>query len=175
MNYNVSQRIIKLKANKRMNQLEFVKYLGIIQPTLSAYKRDITNPSIDVLQLISDKCNVSIGWLLGERYDSGYNSVSEILSVLLDVLKVINKDYSVKVCDNTISFDFSDPSGNDTENSVSAEITSFFREYAEMKEKLSSLPDKEFSDFAKDYYDMWLEKKLSYYATIPVQKTKEPQ
>ena len=168
MNYYISQRIIKLRTDRRMNQFEFAKYLGIKQPTLSAYERDVTNPSIDVLQLISDKCNVSIGWLLGERCDSGYNSVSDILSVLLDVLKVINKDCSVKVCDNTISFNFSVPSDSDTESIVSAEITSFFREYAEMKEKLSSLPDKEFSDFAKDYYDMWLEKKLAYYATIPV-------
>lgn len=173
MKNTFSERIRILRSKMNMNQFEFANYIGIKQPSLSAYERGISSPTMDGLTAIAEKCNVSLDWLCGISPRPLYETVADIISSILGIAETVDGDCSVKVCDNTISFDFSEPSGNDTKSSVSAEITSFFKEYAEMKERLSSLPDKEFSDFAKDYYDMWLEKKLAYYATMPVHTKNE--
>lgn len=168
-----SEKIQLLRRKMNLSQYEFSALIGIKQPTLSTYERGASYPSLEVLITIAEKCNVSLDWLCGISPRPLYETVADIISSILEIVETVDGDCSVKVCDNTISFDFSAPSGNDTESSVSAEITSFFKEYAEMKEKLSSLPDKEFSDFAKDYYNMWLEKKLAYYATMPVHTKNE--
>ena len=181
MNKVIGQKIKKLRLEKGLNQNEFAAAIHVTQASLSLYENGNKLPSINVLVNVAKYFNVSIDWLCDISPEllcdvnsaASCNSVSATIRSFLEVLESINKDFSVKVCDTTISFDFSAPSDNDTENSVSAEITSFFKEYAEMKKKLSSLPDKEFSDFAKDYYDMWLEKKLAYYASMPVHTKNE--
>lgn len=173
MRKEIGQKIRELRTSHKISQKELIKMLDISHASLSAYENGNKLPSLEILIKISKYFNVSLDWLCGANSKPVYDNVSDIICSMLGIMEAVNGECSVKAYDNTISFDFSAPSDNDTENSVSAEITSFFKEYAEMKEKLSSLPDKEFSDFAKDYYDMWLEKKLAYYATMPVHAKNE--
>ena len=46
-------------------QKDFTEFLGIPQPSMSAYENRKNNPTIDVLIDIADKCKVSLDWLAG--------------------------------------------------------------------------------------------------------------
>lgn len=58
-NKTVSERLKYLRSiNKK--QKEFAEFLGVPQPSMSAYENGKNNPTIDVLIDIADKCKVSL-------------------------------------------------------------------------------------------------------------------
>lgn len=57
-NKTVSERLKYLRSiNKKK---EFAEFLGIPQPSMSAYENGKNNPTINVLIDIADKCKVSL-------------------------------------------------------------------------------------------------------------------
>lgn len=54
------ERIKTLRISLGKSQKEFAEFIGIPQPSMSAYENGKNNPTIEVLVNIADKCNVSI-------------------------------------------------------------------------------------------------------------------
>lgn len=52
-----------LRSINKKTQKEFAEFLGIPQPSMSAYENGKNNTTIDVLIDIADKCNVPLDWL----------------------------------------------------------------------------------------------------------------
>lgn len=83
------ERFKALRNAMGKTQKEFSEFLGIPQPTLSAYESGRNKPTIDVVIAIANKCNVSIDWLCG-RDDSSY------LESLPDLLRFFFELYESK-------------------------------------------------------------------------------
>lgn len=58
-------KLSSLRKELGYSQKSFSDYLGIPQPSLSAYENGKNSPTIEVLINIAQKCNVSIDWLCG--------------------------------------------------------------------------------------------------------------
>lgn len=60
-----SKRLRELREKLNLSQKEFVKGLSVTAPTISAYEKKVSNPSVTVIVEIAEKYNVSTDWLLG--------------------------------------------------------------------------------------------------------------
>ncbi len=60
-----ADRLKKLRTSLQLTQAQFVNGLGITASALSAYEKNLKNPSISVAKRIAEKYNVSIDWLCG--------------------------------------------------------------------------------------------------------------
>ena len=83
------ERFKALRTAMNKTQKEFSEFLGIPQPTLSAYESGRNKPTIDVVIAIANKCNVSVDWLCG-RDDTAY------LQALPDLLRFFFELYESK-------------------------------------------------------------------------------
>ena len=63
----LSQKLKIMRNHRHMTQKDFAAYIGIPQPTLSAYENGKNNPTVDVIIEIADKCGVSLDWLCGRE------------------------------------------------------------------------------------------------------------
>lgn len=180
---SISKQLKLLRTKMNMNQYEFAKFLSIKQPTLSAYERDISNPSLDVLLMISEKCNVSLDWLCGQNVKPRYYSLADIILAFLEVKELDGFDFKLNTEKQTDSVVLTDKYScvisinGELKNSNSSTISTddsmsyvckFLYEWKNTIEQLKSLDD---AEIKKNYYHMWLEKQLEFYSTIPV-KTK---
>ncbi len=102
-------KIKHLRDVKRMNQKQFSEYLGIAQPTLSAYENNKISPNIDVLIHIADKCDVSLDWLFGRQVAPiSINSFSDIARFLFNLFEVEEMQYKIIIHgdnDNNVTSD----------------------------------------------------------------------
>ena len=79
-NKTVSERLKYLRSINKKPQKEFAEFLGIPQPSMSAYENGKNNPTIDVLIDIADKCSVSLDWLAGRSdYAFGLSSMRDFV------------------------------------------------------------------------------------------------
>lgn len=62
---SLGDRIIELRSQMHLSQIEFAKFLEIPQSTLSVYENNKATPSVNSMVLMADKCNVSLDWLTG--------------------------------------------------------------------------------------------------------------
>lgn len=177
---SISKQLKLLRTKMNMNQYEFANFLSIKQPTLSAYERDISNPSLDVLIMISEKCNVSLDWLCGQNAKPHYYTIADIILAFLEVKESDGFDFKLKTDKQTDSFILSDKyscvislngeltttnnSNVSTDNSMSY-MCKFLYEWNNTIEQLKTLDD---AEIKKNYYHMWLEKQLEFYSTIPL-------
>lgn len=60
-----SERIKELRTERGMSQSEFAKLLHTSQTCISSYEASDRTPNTEMLMIISEKCDVSIDWLLG--------------------------------------------------------------------------------------------------------------
>ncbi len=67
-------RLTEVRLKKDMNKKEFAEYLGIKYTTYNNYETGTRDPGSDFLILVSQKCNVSIDYLMGLS-DSSHSSV----------------------------------------------------------------------------------------------------
>ena len=110
-----SERLKKLRHNKKMTQIEMAEKIGVTPATLSAYETGVKSPSLSVAYDIATKNNASLDWLCGiESEGMSFDNNNEELQKELEkflyslsyLMKIglisINKDENKK--DNTISF-----------------------------------------------------------------------
>lgn len=83
-----SDRLKELRNEKGLTQAQFVDGLGITASALSAYEKNLKNPSISVAKRIAEKYNVSIDWLCGL---SDKQNDTEKLETYADVLELLLK------------------------------------------------------------------------------------
>ena len=85
-NKTVSERLKYLRSINKKTQKEFAEFLGIPQPSMSAYENGKNNPTIDVLIDIADKCKVSLDWLAGRSdYTFGLSSMKDFVLFMYEL------------------------------------------------------------------------------------------
>lgn len=86
MNKNTfSERLKLLRSSMNKTQKEFADFVEIPQPTISSYENGKNNPTIDVVNEIADKCNVSIDWLCGRNNISNLTDLSSLIKFFYDL------------------------------------------------------------------------------------------
>ncbi len=81
------ERIKTLRISLGKSQKEFAEFIGIPQPSMSAYENGKNNPTIEVLINIADKCNVSVDWLCGRQADVSLSDLSDVASFLYNLME----------------------------------------------------------------------------------------
>ncbi len=81
------ERIKTLRISLGKSQKEFAEFIGIPQPSMSAYENGKNNPTIEVLVNIADKCNVSIDWLCGRQEEVSLSDLSDVASFLYKLME----------------------------------------------------------------------------------------
>jgi len=81
------ERIKTLRISLGKSQKEFAEFIGIPQPSMSAYENGKNNPTIEVLVNIADKCNVSVDWLCGRQADVSLSDLSDVASFLYNLME----------------------------------------------------------------------------------------
>nr|DAU13540.1 MAG TPA: Repressor protein CI [Caudoviricetes sp.] len=61
-----SERLRKLREEKKISQLELAKFLNISQQALSKWEQNISQPDNNVLIILSNYFDVSVDYLLGK-------------------------------------------------------------------------------------------------------------
>lgn len=64
-NNTLGDKLQYLRKTLTFSQKDFAEFLGIPQPSLSAYENNRNSPTVDVLINIAKKCNISLDWLCG--------------------------------------------------------------------------------------------------------------
>jgi transcriptional regulator with XRE-family HTH domain len=83
----ISERIIKVRNDAGLSQVEFAKQLSLSKQTVSNYETGARQPGLDIILKISDEFNVSTDYLLGKSDYKNltaqelFNSNSNILSI----------------------------------------------------------------------------------------------
>ena len=75
----LGDRLKELRSTLNKSQKDFAEYIGIPQPSMSAYENGRNSPTIDVLVEIADKCNISMDWLCGRT--NTMNSISDLSEI----------------------------------------------------------------------------------------------
>jgi len=158
---DIASKLKELRYILGMNQLEFTEFLDIKQSTLSAYERDISNPSLDVLLKISQRCNVSLDWLCGSESKNKFITGADIIEAVLEMQNIFNANILFEQMDgvNNGQGEGTDPALEDNIFSFK-ELNSFLEEYRQMSEKMQQ---SQYEDIREEYVSMWLEKKIRHY------------
>lgn len=93
-NKTVSEQLKYLRSINKKTQKEFAEFLGIPQPSVSAYENGKNNPTIDINIEIADKCNVSLDWLAGKGSDYTFG-LSSMRDFVLFMYELVMKKKSV--------------------------------------------------------------------------------
>lgn len=120
MNIKLGGKLQALRKGLGYSQKDFAEFLGIPQPSLSAYENEKNSPTIEVLFNIAKKCNISLDWLCGLTADNEKNIE---INELCDLASVMYKLMEINEIDINISFNKPDI---ETENDRwSANLTIF--------------------------------------------------
>jgi len=87
----IGKRLKELREKKEISQAELGKQIGLSQKNISAYERDMSSPSVDMLVKITKYFNVSVDYLifgsdLVEKYNKEMNDYG-----FFKYLRVIDK------------------------------------------------------------------------------------
>ena len=120
MNESISTRIKEVCKSLHMSQVEFAKFLGITQATVSGIESGNQIPGTDTALKIAKKCNVSMDWLCGlssKKSAPGtpetYSDVAGLLIALMELpitqYKIVDPhQLSLIFCDEKLAKFFKD-------------------------------------------------------------------
>ena len=90
-------RIKDLRKRKGISQLELAQLLGVTQQAVSGYEKNISQPDIDSLKMLSDYFNVSIDYILGESsIDIKFEDAASFISAMKKNLLENGYDFTEK-------------------------------------------------------------------------------
>lgn len=167
----IGRKVKELRTIKKISQKEFASKICVTQAALSAYENEIKQPSLDVLMRISKQFNVSLDWLCSNTTTNHFVTGADIIDLFLELQAIPGFDYEIDItaddiCDTAcLKFEGERKASNEKVFDITKFIT-FLKELSEIHAKFEILNDPEFT---KSYYDMWLEKKRSYYSTLKVE------
>lgn len=170
-NKTVSERLKYLRSINKKTQKEFAEFLGIPQPSMSAYENEKNNPTIDVLIDIADKCKVSLDWLAGRSdYTLGLSSMSDFVLFMYELAMKKEIGFKIIVEDkfpNDIETEENKWNvklvfyGNDKEHPFNADVCNILKELSD------NLFDLESYSITKEQFDSMKNKAVEYY-TLPL-------
>lgn len=181
----LGQRIKSLRFTLGKSQKEFAEFLGIPQPSMSAYENGKNSPTIDVVMDIADKCNVSLDWLCGRDEKKQIGSLSDIADFFFQFLCETNEiGCKIEVHDhieNGLDIEEADETDdrfrwwtqlkfyeNDRRYSLNADICNIIRRVNEADQDIKSY------SHSPESYEREKNFTINYYS-LPVTKKKIPE
>lgn len=156
-----SDRLKELRTELKLTQAQFVEGLGITSAALSAYEKNLKNPSISVAKRIAEKYHISLDWLCGL---SNKRNIEDRIETYGDIIRLLFKlEENIDIC---VSFDLvkTELDHGIPFRTFSASISfgNFkIQEFIKDWEKMKDLHDKLIID--DDVYNLWMEKTLKEY------------
>lgn len=176
MQIDISKKLKELIALNNMNVKEFAEYTGVSRTSLTGYLNNKVTPTIEPLVQICIKCNVSLDWLCSLESQRHFLTMADIIKAFAEInnldgltpnISTKKDNYSISC---TVSFNGKIFHPNEIAHYTCEDcLCTFLYDWKSTIEQLSKLDDVEIK---KNYYQMWWDKQLSYYSTIPV-KTKQ--
>ena len=177
----IGNRIKELRSSNGLQQNDLVELLSISQASLSSYENGKKLPSIDLLVKLSNYFDVSLEWLCGLDNAPHFYTVADIILALKE-LKELNgfeeNNLTIEAVDLavftsyecTITLNSALHKLLDEDDNVLGHLLEFIKAWKETTDDLSKLKNE---DIKKNYYQMWWEKQITHYSTIPVRTKRE--
>ncbi|MFD0966266.1 helix-turn-helix domain-containing protein [Seminibacterium arietis] len=170
----VSKRLKYLRSINKKTQKEFAEFLGIPQPSMSAYENGKNNPTIDVLIDIADKCKVSLDWLAGRSdYTFGLSSMGDFVLFIYELSMKKEIGFEI-IVENKFPNDIETDEnkwnaklvfyGNDKDHPFNADVCNILKELSD------NLFDLESYSITKEQFDSMKNKSVEYYSLPLTQK-----
>lgn len=170
----VGDRLKELRNIKKMTQKEFSIFLGIPQPSVSAYENSKNSPTIEVLIDIANKCDVSLDWLSGRTNDHpSITSMQDIVSFFYELSMLNEIGFNIEVEDK-FDNDLEDNKnkwnakiifyGNNEEKPSNSDVCNILKELSENVFDLDSY------SITKEQFDELKSKSIEYYSSPLTQK-----
>lgn len=177
-NNTLGDKLQYLRKDMSMSQKDFADFLGIPQPSLSAYENNRNSPTVDVLINIAKKCNISLDWLCGiSSAKHTLSSLSDIAEVLYALVETNDIKLNFKINDHLPNDIETDDNkwyasitiyGNDPEHELNADLCKIIAKVE------NDYMDLESFSVSKEMYDTSKEKTINYY-TLPLKQKRFPE
>lgn len=177
-NTTLGDKLQYLRKDMSMSQKDFADFLGIPQPSLSAYENNRNSPTVDVLINIAKKCNISLDWLCGiSSSKHTLSSLSDIADVLYTLLETEDIKLDIEIHDHLPNDEETETEkwytsitvyGDDTTHKHNASLCNIIRKVT------NDFDDLESYSISKEMYDLAKEKTKDYY-TLPLKQKKFPK
>lgn len=158
-----SDRLKELRIEKGLTQAQFVDGLGITASALSAYEKNLKNPSISVAKRIAEKYNVSIDWLCGlsenKSSDNTFRTYRDIVNALFEIDKYTELILDIEKESDCPYLTFDDIQLND-----------FLREWRDASDVLYNTSINK--EITRTMYDSWERSKLEEFSKKKLKKKK---
>lgn len=182
MSLNLGEKLQTLRKSLNYTQKEFAEYLGIPQPSLSAYENDKNSPTVEVLINIATKCNISLDWLCGLNENSSkefeISELKDLASVIYKLMEINEIGIDIKVNDKLPNGIETETDrwytqltvyGNDRGHKYNADLCQII---ASIKDNLHDL---ETYAISKEIYDMQKERSLESFVELPLTQKNFPE
>ena len=167
----LSLRLKELRKKLAVTQKVFANYIGVSSATLSSYETGAKQPSLSILLVIAQKCQVSLDWLCGigtQNINSEFNSYGDVIEKLAGIAFMFPTQI------DCIKFD-EDGEGHRILNEKKIvqfcinddDLFSFFEEWEEIK------PLFEKGTISKKFYESWLNEKIALYKNMSIKDDDE--
>ena len=177
-NNTLGDKLQYLRKDMSMSQKDFADFLGIPQPSLSAYENNRNSPTVDVLINIAKKCNISLDWLCGiSSSKHTLSSLSDIAEVLYALMETEDIKLNIEVHDNLPNDEETKTDkwytsitvyGNDPDNKLNTDLCKVIANVE------NDYMDLESYTVSKEMYDLAKERTKNYY-TLPLKQKKFPE
>lgn len=177
-NNTLGDKLQYLRKDMSMSQKDFANFLGIPQPSLSAYENNRNSPTVDVLINIAKKCNISLDWLCGiSSAKHTLSSLSDIADMLYAVMETEDMKLDIEIHDHLPNDEETDDNkwytsitvyGNDPENKLNADLCKIIAKVE------NDYMDLESYALSKEMYETSKEKTIDYF-TLPLKKKTIPK
>ncbi len=161
-----SDKLKELRSSLGLTQAEFVDGLGITASSLSAYEKNLKNPSVSVAKRIAEKYKVSIDWLCGlseqKNLTQSFTTYQDIANTLFEIDASIDAAFGEENTDyGTITYlSFDDIIMND-----------FMKEWLEATNVLNNTSINR--EITKTMYESWKKSKLDELGKKKLKKRKK--
>ena len=177
-NNSLGDKLQFIRKDMGMSQKDFSEYLGLPQPSLSAYENNRNSPTVDVLINIANKCNISLDWLCGiSSAKHTLSSLSDVADVLYGLMETEDIKLDIEVHDHLPNDEETETekwytsitiNGNDAKHKLNADLCNIIRKVT------NDYADLESYTVSKVMYDLAKDKTKDYY-TLPLKQKKFPE
>lgn len=159
-----ADRLKELRTSLNLTQAQFVEDLGFTPSALSAYEKNLKNPSISVAKQIAEKYNVSIDWLCGLSEQRNIENECSTYSDIINIFVALERYLEFELKDITPSdgFDGFEYIPRYQMTIFDEKLGDFFKEW----EKMRKLYIEKTIDY--DLYRLWLDREIKKYNDFKV-------
>lgn len=161
-----SERLKELRASLNLTQAQFVDDLGITASALSAYEKNLKNPSISVAKRIAEKYRVSVDWLCGlsdnKNLGNNFETYCDVINILFALDECVDIALEERQTDfysyTALSFD-------------DKQLDEFLHEWSEAADVLHNTSINK--EITRTMYESWKKSKLEELSTKKLKKKRK--